>query len=62
MNPSQILNMMMQNNPNYKNNPMAQNALNMLQSGNANGLEEMARNLAKTRGVDIDALRKQIGI
>jgi hypothetical protein len=53
-NPQAFLQQMMNNNPQMKNNPMAQNILNMAQSGNVSGIEQFGRNMAKERGVDFD--------
>lgn len=40
------------------NNPVVNNAMNMFQSGNSSGLEQLARNLCKSKGIDPDeALR-----
>ena len=36
------------------NNPMAANVLNMVQSGNTQGLESFARNICQGRGVSFD--------
>lgn len=60
-NPQAFISQAMQN-PQISNNPIAQNAYQMMQKGDSKGLEQIARNLAKQQGVDIDALRKQIGI
>lgn len=35
------------NDPQIKNNPMAQNAMQMIQSGNTQGLKSMAENMCK---------------
>ena len=37
-----------------QNNPVLNNAVDMAQNGNASGLEMLARNLAKQRGLDFD--------
>ena len=37
-------------------NPIAKNASEMLNSGDGKGLEQMARNLCKERGLDADKL------
>lgn len=36
------------------NNPMAQSMMNMVQSNNISGIEQMGRNIAKERGIDFD--------
>ena len=48
------------------NNPILRNVFEMAKSGNTNGIEEMARNLAKEKGINADEavqqIRKQFGI
>lgn len=41
-------------------NPMIQNAMSMAQSGNGKGIEQMARNLCKEKGINPDDVIKQI--
>ena len=41
-------------------NPVLGNALDMAQKGDSKGLEELARNLCKTNGVDADEAIKQL--
>lgn len=60
MNPNAIINMFMQNNPQIQNNPMIKNAMQMAQQGDAKGIEQMARNIAKEKGVDINVLINQL--
>lgn len=36
------------------NNPILQNAANLAKNGNRQGLENVARNIAKQRGIDFD--------
>lgn len=42
------------------NNPMIKNAMSMAQSGNSKGIEQMARNLCKEKGINPDDVMKQI--
>ena len=49
----------MANNNQIIGNPMARNALQMMQNGDGKGLEEMARNLCKERGMDADKVLQQ---
>lgn len=49
-NPQQLLMSIMQNN----NNPILQNAMGMAQQGNTSGLEMLARNIARQKGIDFD--------
>lgn len=37
-----------------QNNPMMQNLLSLAQSGNTQGIQQVARNLARERGIDYD--------
>ena len=52
-NPQQFLQQMMGNSSVMKN-PMARNAIQMAQKGDSNGIEQMARNLCKEKGIDFD--------
>ena len=36
------------------NNPMLANVMNMAKSGDSNGIEQFARNICKTKGIDFD--------
>lgn len=49
--PKTILMNVMQNNPNFQNNPVAQNYANVLLSGDSKRGEEIANNLLKSYGV-----------
>ena len=70
LNPMQLMQMMRSGNPQQAiwgmikseagNNPVLNNALNMAQQGDSKGLEELARNLCKTNGVDADQAMNQI--
>ena len=52
-NPQQFLQQMMGNSSVMKN-PMARNAMQMVQKGDSKGIEQMARNLCKEKGIDFD--------
>ena len=52
-NPQQFLQQMMGNSIVMKN-PMARNAMQMAQNGDSKGIEQMARNLCKEKGIDFD--------
>ena len=52
-NPQQFLQQMMGNNSVMKN-PIARNAMQMAQKGDSKGIEQMARNLCKEKGIDFD--------
>lgn len=55
MNPIQFAQQMMTRNV----NPMQKNALQMIMNGDEKGLESLARNICKERGIDVnDALKK----
>ena len=64
-NPNQFLQGLMSNNQ-IANNPMAMNAIQMMQNKDEKGLEQMARNLCKERGVDVDKIvqhfKNQLGL
>lgn len=65
MNPFQIIQMLSQNpqqtlNKMLGNNPMTSNLIKMVNEKDQNGIEQMARNLAKEKGVDADKLFNQI--
>lgn len=57
-NPQQMIVKMMQDQAG--NNPVAGNAVEMMNAKNYSGLEELARNIGKQKGVDVDAMMKQI--
>ena len=58
--PQQVINQV------FGNNPMGNNLMNMVNSRDAKGIEQMARNLAKEKGKDPDQLfdqfKKQFGM
>ena len=58
-NPQQFLQQMMGNNQ-IMSNPIIKNALGMVQSGNMKGVEELARNLCKEKGLNADDVFNQI--
>lgn len=58
-NPQQFIQQMMGNNQ-VMSNPMAKNVLNMAQNGNMQGIEQMARNLCKEKGLNADKVMQQI--
>lgn len=58
-NPQQIISQMINNNQ-IMQNPMAQNAVNMAQNGDAKGIEQLARNLCKEKGLNPDEIFNQV--
>ena len=52
-NPQQFLQQMMGNSIVMKN-PIARNAMQMAKRGDSKGIEQMARNLCKEKGIDAD--------
>lgn len=58
-NPQQLINNIMGNNP-MMNNPMMKNAVDMAQKGDSHGLEQLVRNIAQTKGVNVDDMFKQV--
>ena len=57
--PQQFIQQMMGNNQ-IMSNPIIKNALGMVQSGNMKGVEELARNLCKEKGLNADDVFNQI--
>ena len=57
-NPQQFAQKMM-NNSQFMQNPMARNALQMYQNGDTKGMEQMARNMCRERGINPEDLIKQ---
>lgn len=58
-NPQQFAQQMMNNN-HVMQNPMAKNAIVMLKKGDMQGIETMARNLCKEKGIDPDEAINQL--
>ena len=58
-NPQEFIQQMM-NNSQIMQNPMAKNAIGMAQSGDTKGIEQMARNLCREKGINPDEMIKQI--
>lgn len=50
-NPQQFI-QQISNNQQIMNNPMAKNAFDMVQRGDAKGIEQMAKNICKSKGID----------
>lgn len=70
-NPMQLMQMMKSGNPQQMvqqlmgnsqlmQNPIAKNAMQMAQSGDTKGIEQMARNLCKEKGLNPDEAMNQI--
>ena len=58
-NPQEFMQKMIDNSQ-IMQNPMAKNAIQMYQKGDAQGLQAMAENLAKERGTTVDDMKSQI--
>ena len=58
-NPQQLMQYMMSNSQ-VMQNPISKNALEMYQRGDKQGLNELADNLCKERGIDRKEFEKQI--
>lgn len=68
--PMQLLQMLKGGNPqqmamqflqqNSANNPMLQNVMEMANNGNTSGIEQIARNLCKSKGIDPDQMMSQL--
>lgn len=59
--PKQFIQQMMGNNQ-MMSNPIMKNALGMVQSGNMKGVEQMARNLCKEKGLNADEVFNQVRV
>nr|DAH85001.1 MAG TPA: hypothetical protein [Bacteriophage sp.] len=76
INPMQLMQMLRGGNPQQVlmnllnqqagNNPVMKNALDMVQRGDTKGVEQLARNMANEKGIDVDKavaeIRKQLGM
>lgn len=58
-NPQQFMQNIIGNNQ-IMSNPMAKNAVELMQKGDAQGVEQMARNLCKEKGLNADEVMQQI--
>ena len=58
-NPQEFIQQMMDNSQ-IMQNPIAKNAIGMAQSGDTKGIEQMARNLCREKGINPDEMIKQI--
>ena len=60
MNPMQVMQVINSMKQQANNNPVIGNAINLAEKHDVKGLEELARNLAKTRNVNVDEMINQI--
>lgn len=58
-NPKQFLQQIMGNNQ-MMQNPMIKNTVQMAQNGDAKGIEQLARNLCKEKGINADDMFNQM--
>ena len=58
-NPQQLINQIT-GNKQIMSNPMIKNAVDMAQKGDSQGLEQLVRNIAKTKGVNVDEVFNQV--
>lgn len=58
-NPQQFIQQIMGNNQ-IMSNPVAKNAVELMQKGDAQGIEQMARNLCKEKNLNADEVMQQI--
>lgn len=56
INPIQYVEKAMKRNPQLANNQVMQNAMNMYKEGNVSGLKNLAENICKTKGIDMNNL------
>ena len=59
-NPQQAIQNIIERNPSIQNNPLAQNAMKMYQNGDTSGLQNMAENMCKERGITVDQAKQQV--
>ena len=60
-NPQAMIQNIMSNNE-MMQNPMLRSGIELYQKGDMKGGEQLVRNICKERGIDIDEMRKQLGI
>lgn len=58
-NPQHLINTLMGNSQ-VMSNPMMRSAIDMAQKGDSQGLEQLARNIAQTKGVNVDEMLQQV--
>ena len=58
-NPQQLINQIT-GNKQIMSNPMIKNAVDMTQKGDSQGLEQLVRNIAQTKGVNFDEVFNQV--
>ena len=58
-NPQQLINQVLGNSQ-IMSNPMFRNAIDLAQKGNTNELEQLVRNVAQTKGINVDELFGQV--
>lgn len=54
MNPQAIVQMLLNQNPALRNNPIISNAINMASTGDNAGLNTLAENVCRERGIDLN--------
>ena len=57
-NPANILSQMMRSSQ-YANNPIMKNTFELFQRGDSRGLEELARNVCREKGINPDDIMRQ---
>lgn len=60
MNPMQMIINQMINSPAAKSNPILRNAVEKYQTGDINGLKEIAQNTMKEKNIDINQITEQV--
>lgn len=60
MNPQMILQMILQNCPQVQNNPMFQNAMQMMNGGNINGIQGLVQNVCQAKGVSVQDMQAEL--
>lgn len=59
INPAMLIQQLM-NSPQIMQNPIAQNVMRMHQSGDVNGLQRMAENICREKGISVDEISNRI--
>ena len=60
LNPINVILNKMLSDPRINSNEVAQNAVNLLRKGDSRGLQQMAENLCKQKGVTVDEVKQKI--
>lgn len=56
----QLIQQMMQGNNQMMQNPMLQNAMQMAKTNDVKGLQSLAENICKSRGVSVESMQNEV--